>query len=300
MTDETNQLAPEPDIETATPERDTPEADEPQKVEDVQPEETEAEGAEDTEQPEVPEPELINVEYEGKQYKLPSELKDALLRHGDYTRKTQEVADQRRELEQFRTNLEQQHQLSSEEMNGRVALYSMNQQLQQYEQVDWDAWEREDPVAAQGQWRQYQALEKSRDRMANWLNGAEQQRVQGAQQETARRVEQTLDYAKKNIEGWTPEMDQKVTEFASTVLGHQPHEILAAVNPQVYRTLYLAWRGHQALESQKAAPKPKPPAIQPLKTVNAKSNPTGKKDLGSMSMEEYAEYHRNREARSAR
>ena len=40
-------------------------------------------------------PEFEEVEYEGKRYALPKELKDAILRQSDYTRKTQELAQQR-------------------------------------------------------------------------------------------------------------------------------------------------------------------------------------------------------------
>ena len=36
---------------------------------------------------------MVEAEYEGKTYKVPKELKDALLRHQDYTQKTQEVAE---------------------------------------------------------------------------------------------------------------------------------------------------------------------------------------------------------------
>jgi hypothetical protein len=45
------------------------------------------------------EPEQVEVEYDGKTYLLPLELKDALLRQADYTRKAQEVAESRRRLQ---------------------------------------------------------------------------------------------------------------------------------------------------------------------------------------------------------
>jgi hypothetical protein len=44
-------------------------------------------------------PDEVEVEYEGKTYCLPPELRDALLRQADYTRKTQEVAQARKALE---------------------------------------------------------------------------------------------------------------------------------------------------------------------------------------------------------
>ena len=40
-------------------------------------------------------PSLVEIEHEGKKHRIPAELKDAILRQSDYTRKTQEVAQER-------------------------------------------------------------------------------------------------------------------------------------------------------------------------------------------------------------
>ncbi|KPF66114.1 hypothetical protein IP84_17015 [beta proteobacterium AAP99] len=58
-------------------------------------------------EPEEQEPSLEDVEYEGKSYKLPPELKNALLRQADYTRKTQEVAQERSILQGQRQEVAQ-------------------------------------------------------------------------------------------------------------------------------------------------------------------------------------------------
>ena len=44
-------------------------------------------------------PEELEVEFEGKTYKVSPEIKDALLRQADYTKKTMEVAEQRKAYE---------------------------------------------------------------------------------------------------------------------------------------------------------------------------------------------------------
>ena len=50
---------------------------------------------------EVPaEPEDVEVELEGKRFKVPKDLEPAIMRQQDYTRKTQELAEHRRTLEQ--------------------------------------------------------------------------------------------------------------------------------------------------------------------------------------------------------
>lgn len=49
--------------------------------------------ATDTEEGDAPS--LVEIEHEGKKHRIPAELKDAILRQSDYTRKTQEVAHER-------------------------------------------------------------------------------------------------------------------------------------------------------------------------------------------------------------
>lgn len=54
---------------------------------------------EKTTEVEASEPELEEIEHDGKKYKLPPELKGALLRQQDYTQKTQAVAEEKRTVE---------------------------------------------------------------------------------------------------------------------------------------------------------------------------------------------------------
>src|SRR5688572_20265217 len=54
-------------------------------------------------EPELTAAEEAELEYEGRKFKVPKEaadeVKSALMRHADYTRKTQEVAEHRRAVE---------------------------------------------------------------------------------------------------------------------------------------------------------------------------------------------------------
>ena len=45
-----------------------------------------------------PEDDTEEVDYEGKKYRVPKDIKDALLRQSDYTRKTQELAEHRNQV----------------------------------------------------------------------------------------------------------------------------------------------------------------------------------------------------------
>src|SRR5690348_3643336 len=123
MADELNTVA-ESEPETAI-------ADEPVKVTDAAPE-----GGEPQAESEQPQEELDTIEFDGKQYQVPKAIKPGYMMQADYTRKTQEVANQRRELEQAKERLTQQTHATQEEMTARAAAVVIDAQLQQYAQVN--------------------------------------------------------------------------------------------------------------------------------------------------------------------
>lgn len=225
-------------------------------------------------------------ELDGKKFRAPKTLKERMLMHADYTRKTQEAAAFRRELEQQREAVAQQAQQSEEEVRARGQLWAISTELERYQNVDWAAWEQSDPMSAQSGWRQYQELKDKANQTDQYLKGKAQERTQSVQRETAQRIEQTRDWAQKNIKGWTPEVDQKVTDFATRELGFTPNNLREAINPQVYRAIHLAWIGHQAISK----PVQKPTPAAPLQTVQARTAPSGHKSLADMSMSEYVAY----------
>jgi len=219
------------------------------------------------------EPELADVEYEGKAYKLPPELKDALLRTADYTRKTQEVAEQRKTVEAKMAEAQAAYQTSQEVIEARAVAHHIDSQLKQYENVNWQALENEDPMAAMSHWRQFQQLQQQRGQVAQYLDKTQNELSEKAAQETDKRLRETRAFAEKELKGWSPELDNKITEFAIKDLGFTVDSLRGAYSPQVYKTLYLAHLGHIALQKQTAAPKPSAPAAQPLTKVTTRANP---------------------------
>lgn len=73
---------------------------------------------------------LIDVEVDGKTYKVQSEAKDGYLRQSDYTRKTQEVAEQRRALEQFARTMQEREQQLEQFLSNREAVQAYLTQMQ--------------------------------------------------------------------------------------------------------------------------------------------------------------------------
>src|SRR4051812_16462419 len=77
------------------------------------------------------EPEEIEVQYGGKSYLLPPELKDALLRQADYTRKTQEVAQARKALEAAQAEHHQGVAHARAHIQDAARIVALNDQLAQ-------------------------------------------------------------------------------------------------------------------------------------------------------------------------
>lgn len=228
------------------------------------------------------------LEWDGKKFVAPKSLKDGILRQADYTRKTQEVAETRKALEIREQQIAQQAAASEEELNARVNLMGIDAQIKQYAEVNWDALEQEDPIGAQQHWRRFTALKEQRNEAYNDYAQKQAARTQFTQQDIAKRIEETRTFA-RSIPGWTPEMDSKVIDFAKSK-GVSDHQLAGVINPKVYEILNLARLGEQLLTKQQtAAPKAADaPQLQPLTVVGARANPTARKSLSDMSMEEYA------------
>lgn len=261
---------------------------------DLEGAETEGEGeaGEGTEQA----PELVEIEFNGAKHKIPAALKDSFLMHADYTRKTQAVAESSKAVEARMAEAEAAFNVSQEVLQGRAVLINLDSQLGQYENVNWDQLEQDDPLGAQSHWRRFQTLREQRGQVAHYLDNEQAKRNETVQQDTAKRLRETREFAEKSISGWTQDLDNKITEFATNTLGYTREQLLGSYTPAVYNTLYLAYLGGQTLAKQQA-PKPKStqPA-QPLKPVTPTGNPSARKDVSEMSMDEYAAFRNRQEA----
>ena len=69
------------------------------------------------------------IEQDGKKYAVPKELKDSFLRHADYTKKTQEIAEQRRAIESHAKNISEERNFYANQLKGFMD--SLNTTVQQ-------------------------------------------------------------------------------------------------------------------------------------------------------------------------
>lgn len=87
----------------------------------------------------------MEVEFDGKKYSVPAELKDKFMMQADYTKKTQETAAIKKEQEQLREEAAAIFQSSKDFIEANAAMMNLDSQLQQYQSIDWQQLEQADP-----------------------------------------------------------------------------------------------------------------------------------------------------------
>lgn len=195
---------------------------------------------------------LEEVEFEGKTFNVPKEIKDGLLRHADYTRKTQEVAEIRKTVEARQATVQQTEQLQAAFAQDIAHLGALNDRLAPYEKVqDWPTYLRTGGAEAQAHYAEMQALRGERDAFAQGLGQKVQQRQADEQREAAKQIEEGRVELAKHIKGYGPETLSKLETFAAP-FGFSSDEIRQAeADPRSIRILHLAQIGQQALQAQK-------------------------------------------------
>lgn len=239
--------------------------------------------------------EYVEVQRNGKTYQVPKELEGELLMQADYTKKTQTVAERAKALESQEAEIKQRTEATEAELDARAELRAVTKNLEyyaKYTQADWDAAHDSNPMDTEKAWRAFEFLRHQKADLEGTISKTQSERTEKAQQELAKRVQDTIAFAQKEIPGFKPEMTDKLVKFALDE--GVPEDVLKANwSPVFYKLLHRASIGTEAMKRQAAAPKA-PPAepIAPLQTVTAKAQPAARLSLAELAkqgrMEEYA------------
>ena len=192
---------------------------EPQEVETEEESEVAAkqasieEGEEDSEEQTEPLPEVETVEFEGQEYNIPPELKEMFYRHKDYTTKTQEMAEQRADLETDRQKFQQAIQLQAAHTEAYTQLGILDQQLAQYNELDWHTLAAQDPNATQQAQIQMGALREQRTQAQEKLQSLHAETQQQMHNQTAKEVEQNRAKIERAVPNWSSETEKAVFDF---------------------------------------------------------------------------------------
>lgn len=199
------------------------------------------------------EEELEEIEREGKKYRIPKALAPELMMQADYTRKTQEVAATRAELEARATAIAQQAEAVAALREDYGKLHGLKSQVEAYSKVDWAALNAEDPANAQAHWMQYQTLKDAYQSAEQDVSKKEASRLQEQQQEAAKRMEEAGRVLSREIPGWSPELANKLVETATSKYGVTIEELREISDPRLWKMLHDAHFGVEQRTKQKTA-----------------------------------------------
>lgn len=292
LNEATNPVAADAPVQSAEVENNAPETE--------QNETPEVELDENGDPKPAPEPvvdDTEEIDHDGLKVRVPKALKDSFLRHADYTRKTQELAEQRKAFEATRESSTTVHK---EYVEALADVKAYDAQLARYQNVDWATLEATDPAAAQAHWRTFTQLKDARGAAEKTATEKEQSLAMESQRARATRAQEVQAELQKILPEWSPggDLDLKLAKYG-TANGLSQQEMADATlrNPAFVKALNKArlWDEHEAKQATQKRIEAKQ-AVRPAAEVGAKSASTTK-DPERMSTTEWMEYERKRMAK---
>jgi hypothetical protein len=190
------------------------------------------------------------IEFNSKAYKLPKEIASAVKdMQKDYTVKTQTLADQRKSFEVVA-------QFQQENIKEIAKLEHLTGTLAEFDQLDWMAISEQDPIMFQKLSAQQKLTEKQQKELAAHLSLKFEKDKFEKQTEMSKRIEQNESVIKKEIKGWSPELDRNLQAFAVSHYGFEPDMARTyKEDPRVVKLLHDAYVGQQIIKKQMQRPK---------------------------------------------
>lgn len=197
---------------------------------EAQGEQSEAEDGEvEGDEPDAEAEDGEEIDLEGVKYKVPKAVKEAVLRQADYTRKTQEVAADRKALEAWQSRATQEVEAIKATVEDRVKLATIDQQLERIDAMDWakytQSYGADQAMAAMAS---AQALRNQRADLAAGIAGAEQELARSAEALESSAIAEAQQILARDIPGLNDGIDRHVTETAGR-LGFSPEELRATL-----------------------------------------------------------------------
>ena len=266
-------------------EEQTPLEAEAEATEEVESEEATEESddeAEEEEQSQDEVPAILKLKVNGEDVEKPLDEVVALAQQGlDYTQKTQQVAEQRKELEAYAQQIQMQEQAFQEQMQLNNVLIedvakitSLDQQLNQYANVNWQQLSDNDFVEAQKLFFSYNQLQQERSQLVSQFEAKKQQVVQKQSQLMAEKIAKGKEVLAKEIPNWSPETNQALLSTGKDY-GFSDAELNSIVDPRHVKVLHdaMQWRKLQQNSVVKKKVSNAKPVVKPgSKDTKAEAN----------------------------
>jgi len=256
--------------ETANPEPEEQETEEVSEAEtdefdtEVDGEEVEAEESDEAdesedgseEEPDDESSEYVTVTVDGEDHQVTlDELRKGYQRQSDYTRKTQQVAEERKAAEQERQNVQQERQ----QLHHR--LQQLEQALgQQAQEPDWERLWQEDPDEYNRQRWAWQDRKEKLEQAQQERKRLQRQQQEESQRQFQQRVQQEHQRLLERLPHWQDEGTAKTEKPAvmtyAKQLGFSDEELQQVADSRAVEALYKAMK-YDELQAKKPAAKKK-------------------------------------------
>ena len=275
-----------------------PEGDPPEQAEEPEGDESVEQTEEET--PVAEESDLFEVELEGKKTRVPKEFKDAFLRQADYSTKTADLAQEKRQIAEERQILQLNAQIENALAEQMADLRGMVKTAKQYEEAIQMAINQGDTQTLATLNAQYNILNRAVEDKAGEVRQKRNELGQLSQYDKQQRKARADEAAAKMIPNFGPETKRDIVQNARR-LGFQDTEIAEVDDPRVYQTLWESaqWKALQAKSATvkkqvQVAPKSLPAKGQPVqgqksstvKDLGEKLRKTGRVDYAERLIEQ--------------
>ena len=263
-------------------EEETPEPESEEEEEEGQVEEETEEEVDEEEYDVVAEEDLkYTIKVDGEELEVGiEELKNGYQRQADYTRKSQALAEQRKETEQIqseRMQLEQERQMYA---NGLQMLQEQQSaKLQEFDKVDWDTLKTEDPYQYMLQKDEYRDAQERANNVAQQQVLIQQEQQQTAQKTRAHFVQQEYARLVDALPEWNDKdstIKKDIQEYATSV-GFRPEEINQLADHRSVLVIKKAMEFDKL--TKKVAPKKK--AVKKVPKVQKSGRGNSKEDVAT-------------------
>jgi hypothetical protein len=251
--------------------------------------------------PEAAEPELEEVEFNGNRYKVPKEIAPGFMMQGDYTRKTQELAEIRKNVEGQAQALQREQELNTEMLDDIAQVRFLEQRLAQFGNLNLAQLSPQDQLNAVTQRMQIEDMKKAVDAR---IEAKKSELSEQRERFSANLMQQAVSELSKPDPkfGWGGKFDQgtsaSLTSFGQE-LGFTPEELRNTTHPLMIKTLHLAKLGAETLKKQQQAlAKPPVQEAKPVPQVGTRKTVPAITDPDKLSPDDWLKWREKQVAKA--
>lgn len=239
--------------------------------------------------------EFEEITHNGEVKKLSkSELKELAQQGFDYTQKTQQLAEQRRQLDAMQQSFQQQAQIQAHLSDQLANVKAIEGQLAQWKQVNWTELAQTDPMQYLTLNHQYSEAKEAYNNQIQTLNYMQSQVQTLTTQQQAQRLQMEAQALKQAIPEWKDgakaEADMGAVRSFLASNGFNDAEIASVMDHRHVVVARKAMLYDQMMKNGKAKVASAPPVAKPGSTASKPTNTSKQKVAQALKKTGRSEY----------